>query len=434
MQHEALSEFKKNNYLKPLLKGGLYLNVVVLIFVGGFLIGLKTNSKFASKFATLVAHNNPFGDPLLTKDELKLKISKLNNENIYAFKQNEVSLEGFQEPVVLDYAFDPSMQAMAEDLLEQYHPDMGSIVAIDASTGRVLAMSSENLSFEIEGNPAIARTYPSASVFKVVTAAAAVEEQKANPYTLISYGGRDHTLYKSQMKDRVTGWRRIASLKAAFAKSINTVFGRLGVFSVGKEPLKSFSARFGFESVISSEFPVEMSHSANPSDQFELAEMASGYTQDNVMSPLHGALIAAAVANDGVMMQPYFLNAAFLKSGKAIYRSEPAVLSKVMTPETAHELRTMMKETVATGTSHKSFHGFFRGKYSELEVGGKTGHLTDKQLGGKIDWFVGFAQSHGRKIAVSVLTMHKKYWTVKSSYLARRAIETAFNQKKVAKR
>ena len=429
MQASTQGSVKKITALKLCLKAALYLGLVAMVFVGGWVIGLKTNPNIA-----LVAGHNPFAAPALTREEIKQKISKLKNENIYSFKQNEVNLEGFDEPVILDYAFDPSMQAMAEDLLEQYKPDMGSIVAIDASTGRVLAMYSENRAFEIEGNPAIEHTYPSASVFKVVTAAAAIEEQKANPYTLIPYGGRDHTLYKSQMKEHVSGWRRISSLKEAFAKSINTVFGRLGVFTVGKEPLKNFSTKFAFETTIPSEFPVEISHSANPADEFELAEMASGYTQDNVMSPLHGAMIAAAVANDGLMMQPYFLNAAFLKSGKAIYRSEPAIFSKVMTPETAKELRTLMKETIATGTSRKSFHGFFRGKYSELEVGGKTGHLTDQHLGGKIDWFVGFAQSHGRKIAVSVLTMHKKYWTVKSAYLARKAFETAFNQKKVAKK
>jgi len=133
-------------------------------------------------------------------------------------------------------------------------------------------------------------------------------------------------------------------------------------------------------------------------------------------------------------MQPYFLNAAYLKSGKAIYRSEPAVFSKVTTPETSAELRTLMKETIASGTSRKVFRGFFKGKYSDLEVGGKTGHLTDQKLNGRIDWFVGFAQSHGRKIAVSVLTMHKKYWTVKSAYLARRAFETAFSEKLVVSR
>jgi len=134
-----------------------------------------------------------------------------------------------------------------------------------------------------------------------------------------------------------------------------------------------------------------------------------------------------------VMMQPYFMNAAYLKSGKTLYRAEPAIQSRVMSAETAGELKTLMRETVVSGTSRKAFHGFFRGKFRELEVGGKTGHLTDRNHRGRIDWFVGFAQAHGRKIAVSVLTMHKKYWTVKSSYLARRTFETAFSQKKVVR-
>jgi peptidoglycan glycosyltransferase len=97
-------------------------------------------------------------------------------------------------------------------------------------------------------------------------------------------------------------------------------------------------------------------------------------------------------------------------------------------------VRTLMKETVTAGTSRKVFRGFFKGRFSELEVGGKTGHLMDQKLNGGIDWFVGFAQNHGRKIAVSVLTVNKKYWTVKSAYLARRAIETAFSQKSIVAR
>jgi cell division protein FtsI/penicillin-binding protein 2 len=91
-----------------------------------------------------------------------------------------------------------------------------------------------------------------------------------------------------------------------------------------------------------------------------------------------------------------------------------------------------MRETVVKGTGRKSFKGFFRGSYKELDVGGKTGSLTDKTLNGKVDWFVGFAQLHGKKIAISVVTMHKKYWTVKSSYLARKTFETAFAAKAVA--
>ena len=415
-----------SSFRRRLKRASFWLAVILLIFAGGYQYGFK-------KQVRGTAGLNPFSPPLLTKAEIRDHIKGAGAGDLYRFKRNEVRFSQYEEPVILDYAFDPSIQSMAEDLLDQYKPDLGVMVAMDASTGRILAMAGENRAFELEGNPALEATFPSASVFKVVTASAAIEEQKANPHTMIAYAGRNHTLYKYQvLKERVTGWMRHISLKEAFAKSINTVFGRLAVFELGKTPLKNFSSRFAYDEPIPAEFPVAVSHAANPSTKFELAEMASGYTQDNVMSPIHGAMIAAAVANDGVMMQPYFLNAAYLKSGKTIYRAEPAVQSRVMTADTAKEVRTLMRETVTSGTSRKAFRGFFRGRFSSLDVGGKTGHLTDKNLGGRIDWFVGFAEAHGRKIAVSVLTMHKKFWTVKSSYLARRTIETAFSQKKVA--
>ena len=408
-------------------KSIVFLLLIGAVFVGGWSIGLRT--QLAKRG---LIHSN-FLYPTLTKESLQSKIKKLNNPEIYSFNQTEASLDGFNEPVVFDYAFDPSIQSAAEDMLNQYKPDLGAMVVMDASTGRVLAMVGKNRAFDLEGNPAFEASYPAASVFKVVTATAAIEGQKAQPSSKVQFAGRNYTLYKSQvLKERVTGWKRICTLKEAFAKSLNPVFGRLGVFLLGKEPIQNCSNKFWFNGNIPSEFPIAESRSAKPEDDYELAEMASGYTQENVMTPLHGALIAATVANDGVMMEPYFLNAVYLKSGKPIYRSEPSVLSKVMTPETAGEVKTLMRETILTGTSHKAFRGFFKGKFSYLDVGGKTGHLTDRNLRGRIDWFVGFAQAHGRKIALSVLTMHKKYWTVKSSYLARKTIETAFGAKAVA--
>lgn len=407
----------------------------VVVFSGGWYFGYRTHAPKNSR----ASNSNPFANggifsSLLSKDEFRKKLSASADEEVYRFQKNEIMLEDYSEPVFLDFAFDPGIQSVAEDLLNQYKPDLGMMVVMDASTGRVLAMVGQNRSFEMEGYPVLRATYPSASVFKVITAAAAVEHKLMTSKSMIAYSGQNHTLYKSNvLKPQVSRWRRTTSLKDAFAKSINTVFGRMGVFDIGEQPLKNMADRFGFNKAVPTEFEVEASRSASPNTAYELAEMASGFTQDNTMSPIHGAMIAAAVANDGLMMEPYFLNAAYLKSGKTIYRSEPMLHETVMSAEVAQELQKLMRETVVAGTSRKSFKGFFKGSYRELDVGGKTGSLTDKQLKGKVDWFVGFAQAHGRKIAVSVMTMNKKYWTVKSSYLARKAFESAFGVKAVAK-
>lgn len=410
---------------RNLTKVGIFLSLMLMVFVGGWYFGLRGNSKHSFTYLNFLS-------PYLAKEALQQKLSKCNLKEVCAFRQNEIILPDYEEPIILDFAFDPSIQNAAEDLLTRYKPDLGVLVAMDASTGRILAMASQNRSFpSIIGNPVLDMTYPAASVFKVITAAGALEKNQ-QPNSQISYAGRNHTLYKSQLREKVSGWKRMATLKEAFAKSINTVFGRIGVFSIGKEPMQTLSNRFWFNEKIPSEFPVVNSKSANPTNEYELAEMASGYTQENTMTVLHGAMIGAAIANDGLMMEPYFLNAAYLKSGKPIYRSEPQALANVISPETAYELRTLMEETVIKGTSSKSFRGFFRGEFKSLQVGGKTGSLTDKALKGKVDWFVGFAQSHGRKISVSVLTVNKEFWTVKASYLARKTIESAFSVKKVA--
>jgi peptidoglycan glycosyltransferase len=410
---------------RNITKVAVFLSLMLLVFVGGWYFGLRGDSKHSSTYFNFLS-------PYLAKEALQQKLSKCDLKEVCAFRQNEIKLPDYDEPVILDFAFDTSIQSAAEDLLQQYKPDLGVLVAMDASTGRILAMASQNRAFPvITGNPVLDVTFPSASVFKVITAAAALEKDK-QPNSQISYAGRNHTLYKSQLKEKVSGWKRMATLKEAFAKSINTVFGRIGVFSIGKEPMQNLSNRFWFNEKIPSEFPVVNSKSANPANEYELAEMASGFTQENTMTVLHGAMIGAAIANDGLMMEPYFLNAAYLKSGKTIYRSEPQTLATVVSPETAHELRTLMEETVTKGTSRKSFRGFFRGPFKSIQVGGKTGSLTDKALKGKVDWFVGFAQSHGRKISISVLTVNKEYWTVKASYLARKTIESAFSVKKVA--
>ena len=97
-----------------------------------------------------------------------------------------------------------------------------------------------------------------------------------------------------------------------------------------------------------------------------------------------------------------------------------------MDANTAHEIRTLMKETVLHGTSRHSFKGFFKDNPLLVNVGGKTGSLTGYDPRGKYDWFVGYAELGTSQLALAALTIHEKQWRVKSSYLARRAIESYF--------
>jgi penicillin-binding protein A len=384
---------------------------------------------------------------VVTKEELA-KI--LGDSNAFFNFPSEIEIpmdeEGREKKrAVIQYSFDPNLQSEMEKLFKSYSPDYGAFVAMDAVTGRVLAMVSHSNDPTVHDNLALRSTYPSASIFKVVTAAAAIEENKLSPDSMLQYNGSNHTLYRGNvLKNKVNRWSRYVSLKEAFAKSVNTVFGRLGAFTVGPAKMRVYADRFGFNRKLASDLPVHPGTAPIVDDSWGLAQAASGFTRENTMSPMQGAMIAAAVAHDGVMMEPYVVESVHDQEGAPLYFAEPKVSGIPVDPMTANEIRALMNETVTHGTSRKSFRGFFKGRFKQLNVGGKTGSLTGTDPKGKYDWFIGYADSCelGRpkgkdgstcRIAVASLTIHRKYWKVKSSYLARRAFENYFREHPVGR-
>ncbi len=371
-----------------------------------------------------------FDDSLISKADLARAIgdsgrmSDLPHEVI-------LNLEGDRKKAIVQYSFDPTLQAQIENLFNSYRPDYGAFVALHAESGRVLSMVSytEKANAKKSGeNFALRATFPSASIFKVVTAAAAIAEKKFTADTVLSFNGGNHTLYKSNvLKGGVNRWTRHITLKEAFGKSVNTVFGRIGAFTIGAEGLREYAGRFGFNRKIAADLPVQEGRAEIPDDSWGLAESASGFTRHTTMSPLQGALIAAAVANDGVMMEPYAVESVHDSDGELLYRAVPKMEKRTLDLKTASEIRELMRQTVASGTSRKSFRGFFKGALADLEVGGKTGSLTGTDPRGKYDWFVGYAGYGKDRIAIAALTISEKTWRVKSSHVARQAIQTYFS-------
>jgi cell division protein FtsI/penicillin-binding protein 2 len=340
----------------------------------------------------------------------------------------DFTIDEVKTPAIVQYSWDPHLQEEMEGLMKLYRPDYAAFVAIEPSTGRVLSLVSyQHRDRPTQGHLALRASFPSASVFKVVTAAAAIAEKRFTADTVISFQGRNHTLYKSHVfHNTINRWTRHMTLREAFAHSVNTVFAKIGVASLGAEELKNYADRFGFNRKIGSDLPIEEGRAGIAEDDWALAEAASGYTTDNTMSPMQGALIASSVINGGVMMEPYFVESIHRPSGGVLYYARPTVAVQTMDSKIAGELRELMKATVTEGTSRKSFRGFGKSRFSEVEVGGKTGSLTGWNPRGKYDWFVGYGTFEGRSIALCALTISEKQWKVKSSYLARRAIESYF--------
>ncbi len=341
-----------------------------------------------------------------------------------------LDLKGRPYPVGVEYTTHAGLTAEMLKLLHQYKPDYGAFVAVDATTGRVLTLISyaEDQKW-VPQNLALRATFPSASVFKVVTAAAAISERKMNAGSIVSFNGRAHTLYKRNIfQDATNRWTTHMTLKDAFARSVNAVFGKLGVFIVGPTELKSYAEKFGFNRKLPSDLPVQEGRAAITEDPWEIAEAASGFTKLNTMSPLQGALIAAAIANEGRLMEPYVVSSLKNGDGEVVYTGAPKLSNVVIEPQAAAEMKILMGETVSSGTSRGAFRGFKKGALGYVDVGGKTGSLTGNDPEGRYDWFVGYGISGEHRIAVASLVISKEYWKVKSSYLARKAIEVFFQE------
>jgi cell division protein FtsI/penicillin-binding protein 2 len=165
-----------------------------------------------------------------------------------------------------------------------------------------------------------------------------------------------------------------------------------------------------------------------PEKTFELTEAASGFTKHTRMSPVQGAMIAASIINDGAMVVPYMVSSLRDKDGRVVYRGEGLDRGSVMSTASAQKIREMMSETLVTGTSRKTFRNLIRNKkYQQIEMGGKTGHLTGDNPQGRVDWFVGYASDGDRHIAIAALTVNKKFWTVKSSHLGQTLFKKYFD-------
>src|SRR5207253_301706 len=148
--------------------------------------------------------------------------------------------------------------------------------------------------------------------------------------SLIPVRGSYHTLYRQNVlkgggldPQNSPHYARLIKFEDALAKSVNSVFGKVGIFGVGSEGLRKIANRFQFGVSIPFEMPVDISQASIPDDQFGIAESASGFTRHNTISPLHGALIAATIANEGVMMEPAIVSQVTTKAGKIVYSFEP---------------------------------------------------------------------------------------------------------------
>ncbi len=359
---------------------------------------------------------------------------------IPALQLNDLtSIFGGEQPigeVVLTLRHD--LQTQARSLLGERK---GSVVALDPRTGAVLALWSwpsfdPNVLADLDGtavnaayaellatdgNPLRAKAYRDiffpGSTFKVVTAAAALANGVA---TLDSPVFERTDAYQPPLTNRPLtnfgGSTCGGNLLELLAVSCNTGFAELGAEWVGPDRLIDTARDFGFESVppldipgaVASQFPTDFGAELQaptpevPAGVYEntpaLAQASIGQN-DVSATPLQMALVAAAIANNGEIMQPHVVAAVKDRTGSVVQTTGSDTWRRALETDVALDLRDAMINVVQTGTARGA-------SVAGVEVGAKTGTA---QLGTEPPkshaWMIAFAGPPGRtpEIAIAVV-------------------------------
>ncbi|RAL23648.1 penicillin-binding protein [Lujinxingia litoralis] len=307
---------------------------------------------------------------------------------------------------------DPELQSYLDQMLQANLVPHGGVVLLEPQTGRVLAMAENSRRGEQYDNFTRQAQAPSASVFKVVTAAALMEGHDVNPHEEVCYHGGTRGLSKRNIEGSPAHDNRCNDLEGALAWSINSLIAKQAYTNISADSLVEWAERFGYNQPIPFELPVQVSRVMRVEDPHERARAAAGFWHSH-LSPLHGAMIGAALANDGVMMRPTLIDRYEAPDGSTLYEFEPRVFREVMRPETARKLGEMMVTTAEQGTARRYF-GHNRLFPRSVEVSGKTGTLSNQDPFLRFTWFVGFARhkewSDDRGVAVAGLMANDPAW------------------------
>ncbi|MEZ7001949.1 peptidoglycan D,D-transpeptidase FtsI family protein [Streptomyces sp. AD55] len=298
----------------------------------------------------------------------------------------------------------------------------GAVAAIEPSTGKILALASypsydpsvfaggsnadgeawnklqkKNDKNDPMLNRALREVYPPGSTFKVVTAAAALEnglyssaEEKTDsplPWTMPGT--------TTELPNEGNIPCENATLREALRVSCNTVFGKIGS-DLGNEKMLEQTKKFGFteEQFV----PVRSSASVFSDDMNPSQTALSSIGQFNTAAtPLQMAMVTAAIANNGTLMKPYMVDELQAPSVDTIEKTDPQEMSKPLSAQNAQILQSMMETVVKDGTGTNA-------RIPGVTVGGKTGtaqHGVDNSEN-PYAWFISYAKGPDGSSPVAV--------------------------------
>lgn len=329
-------------------------------------------------------------------------------------------------------SIDANLQKLAYRLLGNRR---GSVVAIEPKSGRILALAAspsydpakidENWSqlSKDPSSPLLNRAaqglYPPGSTMKVVTAAGILT---SNPETI--YKSFDAPGYIVIDGKRIEDKQAVGNLTftQAFAKSSNYVFAKLGL-ELGAKDLIDMAQKFGLKEKFNLGIPSEASRIPDPGslNRIELGETAIGQGR-LLVTPLHMAMVAAGVANDGLLMEPSLVDEVRKPDGTVVEHHEPSALYDSIDKNTANMIQKMMVSVTEAGTGGMA-------AIPGVKVAGKTGSAENPH-GQAHAWFIGFAPADNPQVAVAVIVENAGAGGQQAAPIAREIMQEVIRQKR----
>lgn len=306
-------------------------------------------------------------------------------------------------------SLDANVQAIVEDALDEgvktLNPKSLSAVVVRPRTGEILALANRPTwnpntrritSLEVLQNRAVMQPAEPGSTFKLVTYSAALDLGLITLDQTIDCEGGQWKIPGTgrTIRDDQSDHYHVISARDAFAHSSNVGAVKLGL-RVGTNALVQYIRNFGFlaaTGIEHGEFPGSIPHW----DGYTGSSLPYGYAL--YVTPLQTAMAAAAIANDGVLMEPRLVRRLVAADGRVVREFGPRALRQVIRPETAHEMIRAMRQVVVAGTGKLA-------ALPDFDVAGKTG-TARKARSAKPDQFyasfVGFFPAENPEVCIMI--------------------------------
>lgn len=428
-QKKLKKKARRRTLVKRLMLFKVYLVLVMVFFTGSWIFANRQGPESDPLKKIALANYRP---ELLVKEDLPPLLGGLDLNLLPVKKRHDV-VAG-ENTLSVETSIDATLQRYILKLLRRSLTVQAAVVILRPDNGEILAMANykNEKSTPLE-NLTLKANFPAASLFKIVSAAAVIEARGFTPDRPVVFRGKKHTLYRRQLKSGQKRYIHKTSFRTAFSSSINPVFGKIGIYQLGRDLISEYADKFLFNRPIPFDLPLAMSTTLVPEDAFGLAEIASGFNKRTLISPLHASLITAAVANNGTMYEPWLVRRVKDESGKILYRARRSKLAQPIEKSTAQNLRVLMEDTVRNGTLRKAFRPLRRKKiFRNMDLGAKTGTINDRSDRFKYDWVTAYVLPPHRErgISITVLAVHGKKLGIRAKDLARYIINYYFTSRK----